>query len=716
MIQKRKWAVAEPDGLKVEKVSGEAGISPLLAKVLASRGIEDGAEIRKFIDASMEELHDPYLLKDMDKAVEGIVRALEEHRRISIYGDYDVDGVTSTSILYNFLKEQGADVDYYVPDRFNEGYGLSMEGIDRLKQQGTSLVITVDCGTTAFEEVEHIKRSGMEVIITDHHECMEEVPAALAVVNPCRQDCGYPFKLLAGAGVAYKLIHALCLRWGMDGRQNEYLDLVAMGTVADVVSLLGENRSIVRHGLAKFSKTANAGLKVLLECCELKNKPVSSWTVGFVLAPRINAAGRMGSAGRAIELFTTQDLQEAEAIALELIEKNKLRQEVENSILERINGMVEADGSIKDARVLVLAGEGWHRGVIGIVASRVAEKYNKPCFLISVEDGIGRGSARSRAGFDLFKALSACTGVLEGYGGHELAAGLTIREENIGTFREMINGQAEQMLAEGEQQAELRIDAAVCMEELTVDGVRQLELLAPFGTDNPAPLFVCGGLKIGRLRTVGDNRHLKLTLEDGNKFIDAIGFNMGEWAGALNSDDLIDVACQLEINHWNGSEKIQMNMKDLRLSDLAASRDYFFYSLDKAIDFTGSKSDNSNGNFFKMLRDSCTEGLTLQAEHIIPERKDFVTVFQYVKSNGSASIHIPNLLAFSRKLSRDSGVEINYFKLKKILEVFNELDIMSISPVGDWGMLIRLQEGMKAKKKLEDSLLYVKLQGMRDSI
>jgi single-stranded-DNA-specific exonuclease len=578
------WICNNISDKQIVNLAGEAGVSTLTARVCLNRGMDTAGEILSFINPSLKGLHDPFLLNDMDKAVERIMKAVANKESIVIYGDYDVDGVTSTSVLCRFLVSAGVDADFYIPDRMDEGYGVSKTAADKIIRSGASLVITVDCGITAVDEVLYLNKSGIDVIVTDHHECKERLPDAYAVINPCRPDSTYPFKELAGVGVAFKLINALSIRMDIPGRHLDYLDLVALGTVADVVPLTDENRVIVKYGMERITNTENTGLKALIDGSGLKGKQVDSFGVSFMLAPRINVAGRIGDAGRAVELFTTESEDKAHAIVAALNEDNKLRQDTESCIFQEAVDIIEGDTELQKDKVIVVAGYGWHHGVVGIVASKITEKYYKPCILISCEDGMGKASGRSIEGFNLFKALSYCESVLERYGGHELAAGLSLREENIPEFRRMINIYASSTLIGEELVPKLKIDAYLTKHDINIENIKELDRLAPFGAGNPVPLFAYNGFRLDDVRTVGENRHLKLRLEDRGFFVDAIGFKMGGIADSVCSDDLLDTAFSLEINTWNSVSRVQLILKDMHENSGTVLENEYYFTLNRCID------------------------------------------------------------------------------------------------------------------------------------
>ena len=568
-MKKNLWVCEAVDENEVVRLAESAGISKLLAKVFASRSIFDSEYIKGFLRPDIEQLHDPFLMSGMEYTVARIAQALKDREEILVYGDYDVDGVTGTSILYNFLMSQGAKVQYYIPDRIVEGYGLTMSAVGKVKDLNASLIITVDCGISSIEEVRCLQDSGMMVIVTDHHECKENLPEACAVLNPHKPGCDYPFKELAGAGVVFKLVQGLCTRLGCIYEYRKYLDLAALATIADVVPLLGENRIIASLGLRMLEKTKNQGLCALAKAAGLAGKPLTSYGAAFGLAPRVNAAGRLGSADRGVRLFTTDSQVLAEALAKELDDENKIRQVTECQITEEAIKFVEEEIDYAREKVLVVSGEGWHQGVIGIVASKLQEKYNRPCIVISVEDGIGKGSGRSLKCINLFKALSFCEELTDRFGGHEMAAGLTIQADRINEFRSRINAYADSILTDADLLPCIRVDAFLDREDVTLENVEELAQMAPFGVGNPGPVFGYTALSITDIKILSDGKHLKLRLTDGGLVAEAIGFNMGALAGVYRINDSIDAVFSLEVNRWNGTDKLQLNLKDVKACDYA---------------------------------------------------------------------------------------------------------------------------------------------------
>lgn len=580
-MQDKLWLVNEYDRAEVDRLCRELKLSPLIAKILVSRGMCDTDAVRKFLHSGLEELYDPFLLKDMDRAAGRIADALHRHQPITIYGDYDVDGVTSTSILYDFLSSQRASVRYYIPDRMEEGYGLSRGAIDKILEVETALIITVDCGVSAFEEVEYINSRGVDIVITDHHECRETLPAAYAVVNPCRKDCTYPYKHLAGVGVAFKLIQAICRLLHLGDAWQEYLELAAVGTVADVVPLQDENRILVKQGLDRMSDTHNLGLRTLIENSGMKDTAMDSWKISFVLAPRINAAGRIGRADRAVRLFHTRDREEALMLVGQLNDENKYRQDTEAEILQQAITYIEQNIDLNKSNVIVVMGQDWHHGIIGIVASKITERYYRPTLLLATEDGaVARGSGRSIEGFNLFDALTHCDDLLEKYGGHALAAGLSIQVNKLEEFTQRINSYAARVMTEECLTPKVRIDILADSEDITLDSIREIDQLAPFGAGNPSPVFCCRDYLLQDIRTVGDSKHLKLKVADGLLKADAIGFHMGDRVEVLSKAARLDLACALEINTWNSQQSIQLNIRDVRPGASIRRERHFYHSLD----------------------------------------------------------------------------------------------------------------------------------------
>ena len=559
----KKWECNKISDEKINEFSEKNNVSPLLSKVMISRGFADSVSVEKFLHPKLEELYDPFLINDMDTAVNRIIEACERKEKVTIYGDYDVDGITSIAVLKSFLLEQGMNVEHYLPSRLEEGYGLNNDAIKKIYEQGTKLLITVDCGISAYNEVEYANELGIEVIVTDHHECPEKLPNAVAVLDPKREDSTYPFSSLAGVGVSFKLIQAISYRLNLDRKKYlKYLDVVCLGTVADIVPLLDENRIIVNYGLILMRQTKKVGLQELIIASGY-NK-IDSTTISFGLAPRLNACGRMGKADLALELILTTDRKIAHKIALELNEINKERQEVEKKIINEAIEIIEKD-RLYENEIIVVNSENWHHGVIGIVASKITETYYKPSILICVENGKGKGSGRSIEGFDLHGALSKCDDLLDKFGGHEMAIGLSIDEENLDSLKRRLLEIAKESNIE-EMQPVIKIDAEITSDDISFNTIKELEELEPFGEGNPSPIFMYRNLKVDSVRALSNAKHLRLVLKDNNFRYDAIAFNMGEKRHSIDIGNKVDIAHSLEINHFNNTDKIQFNLKDIKKS------------------------------------------------------------------------------------------------------------------------------------------------------
>ena len=562
---KKKWECIELDNEKiknVEKIEDEYGISNLLAKILVNRNLTKNEDIDLFLKPTRHDFHNPYLMPDMALAVDRIIKAINNKEKILIYGDYDVDGITSITVVKNFLLERDANVTQYIPNRLNEGYGLNKDAIKKISEDGVNLIITVDCGISGIEEVDYANSLGLEVIVTDHHEVGEILPNAIAVVDAKRKDNTYPFRELAGVGVGFKLIQAIAQRLELEEKEYlKYLDIVCIGTISDIVPLVDENRVIAKLGLKLVEVTKNVGLKALLEASGYKK--VDSFTVSFGLAPRINACGRMGKEKEALNLFLTQDENEAKEIALKLNEYNKERQDIEKNIYEDAVNKIEKSEINK--QVLVLGSENWHHGVIGIVASKITDLYFKPSILICFEEDEGKGSGRSVPGFDLHEALMNCNTYLEKFGGHSMAVGVTLKKENFEKFKEEF-----EKYAQNSNICDIipiiKIDEEITLEDINIKAVEELNMLEPFGEANKMPLFMYKNLKIHSIRTLSEGKHIKLTLKDNNFYIDSIGFNLGHFAEEYQIGDKVDIVGSLEINRFNGRESVQINLKDIRKS------------------------------------------------------------------------------------------------------------------------------------------------------
>lgn len=554
------WNVRNYDEEYIAKIMNRYKISEILSKLLVSHNIEFD-EIGNFLKADINNLKDPYLIKDMDKFVERVSNAVINGEKICIYGDYDVDGITSITIMYKFLEELGAEVSYYLPDRLSEGYGLNKDALNEIKKKGTKLLITVDCGITAIEEIKHAKDIGMDVCVTDHHECSDILPDAICIVNPKQKDDTSDFKFHAGVGVAFKCITALSMKHNLSKDSYlKYLDIVAVGTISDIVSLTGENRIIAKFGLESMKITKNIGLAAILKL--VGSNEIDSVLVSFALAPRINACGRMGNASLAVELLLAKNVHEANKIAAKLDEQNKLRQEVEKKIFDQALKMVQ-DNHLDKKNSIVLYDENWHNGVIGIVASKLVSLYFKPVILFTKENGVIRGSGRCEIGFSLYEALTKCKEYLIQFGGHELAAGMTIDFDKIDEFREKFDAVVNE-ITPNENKEIIDIDAEIKKEDLNAITVKDTIIMKPYGQGNKEPIFIYKGLKVQAVSTIKDGKHLKLTLRDMNSLLVGIAFSAGDRRDELVVGDKIDIVGCISINTYTSPKTIQFIIKDFK--------------------------------------------------------------------------------------------------------------------------------------------------------
>lgn len=558
----KKWECYEIEESKVKEFSNKYKLSEILSRILINKGITKKEELDVFINPTRNDFHNPFLMPDMEIAVNRILRAISEKEDILIYGDYDADGITSTTVLKKFLEERGMQVSTYIPNRLDEGYGLNKDAIKKIYEDGKRLMITVDCGISAIEEIEFANSLGIETIITDHHEPAEILPNALAVVDAKRKDNEYPFNQLAGVGVVFKLIQAISIKLNLEEKEYlKYLDIVCIGTISDIVPLINENRVIAKLGLKLVAQTRNVGLKALIDTIGFKE--LDSNSISFGIAPRINACGRMGNEQVALELFLNDDYSEAKILANKLNEYNTERQAIEKKIFDEVIKQIE--NSEKEKSCIVVGAEGWHHGIIGIVASKVTEMYFKPSILICFEDGEGKGSGRSIPGFDLHQALMECKESLKKFGGHSMAVGVTVDEAQFEKFKQKIEEYAKECKID-EIIPIINIDSEVDLKDINIESVKSLKVLEPYGEANKMPLFLLKGLKINSIRSLSDGKHLKLTLRDDNYMINAIGFNMGDLSEKFLLDDKVDIVGNFDVNSYNGMESIQIILKDIRKS------------------------------------------------------------------------------------------------------------------------------------------------------
>ena len=640
------WKVSQLEAGAVNALVG-SGYAPLAAMVLASRGIGDDRQARAYLDCNAP-LLDPFLMTDMDKAAGRVGLAMSRSEKIAVFGDYDVDGITATCLLTDFLRRHGADVVSYIPGRLEEGYGLNPIAIHQLHAEGVKLIVTVDCGITAVNEAELCKQLGIDLVITDHHECKQTLPAAAAVVDPHRCDGGYPHKNLSGVGVAFKLASALC--GSQETVLEEYADMVCLGTVADVMPLQGENRVFVARGLESLAHTKRPGIAALMAECGCAPETVSASSIGFMLAPRINAAGRMGQIDLAVELFLTDDPDKAAEAARGLCELNRQRQAVESEIYRQAVSMLPMG---KPPEAIVLADESWHQGVVGIVASRIAEEYACPTFLICLDGEHGKASSRSHGGFNLFASLSALSPLLESYGGHELAAGFTITRANIPEFRRQICALAAKFYTDDVPRTVLDVDCAVSPELLTLHNVDSLQMLEPCGNGCPKPVLMMKNLTIDRISMVGGGRHMRLRLCSGHTYLNAIYFSANPQTVSIQPGDLVDVAFTPQVNEFRGTRTVQMNVIDIRpscnaecLPDAAPYRD--------------------------MQRGNLTSG---EAAALLPDRKMLALVWRYLDAANPVQ---ESPMCLCRKIVRWSGQPLNLGQMLTCLDIFRDVGLLTV--------------------------------------
>jgi single-stranded-DNA-specific exonuclease len=614
--------------------------------VLASRGVENPQQARALLRCDGP-LDDPFLMTDMALAAGRVAVAIENREKIAVFGDYDVDGITATCLLYEFLRSCGADCVTYIPGRMEEGYGLNPTAIRQLAAQGVKLIVTVDCGITAVAEAELCKEMGIDLVITDHHECKECLPDAVAVVDPHRPDCTYPHKTLSGVGVAFKLAAALC--GSQEQVLDSYADMVCLGTVADVMLMQGENRVFVARGLEMMRTCPRLGIAALMAECGCAPETVNAMSIGFMLAPRINAAGRMEKIELATELFLTDDEDRAAELAKALCDLNRQRQTVESEIYEQVTASLALEAP---PAAIVLKGETWHQGVVGIVASRIAEEYHCPTFLICMDGDHGKASSRSYGGFNLFAALTELSPLLESYGGHELAAGFTIHRDRIDDFRREITRYAKEFFAQTDTRTELDVDCAVMPEVLTVAGIDSLKTLEPCGNGCPKPMLMMEKLQVERITMVGGGRHMRLRLRCGHYGFNAIYFSATPQTASVEPGDLVDVAFQPHVNEFRGERSVQMNVQDIR-------------------PHCQVPCDPDTAAYRALCRGTIS---TEQAAALLPDRATLGMVWRYLTAAPQPIQESPVCLC--RKIVRWSGQRLDTARLLTCLDIFADVNLL----------------------------------------
>ncbi len=689
-MKMKRWVVATSDAMSQNHLL-TSGYSALAASALCARGITNGTQAATFLSTSADELHNPYLFPDMEVAVQIIQHAIEKGTGIAIFGDYDVDGVTATCILTQYLRSQGASVQYFLPNRLKEGYGLTVSAIDTMLDAGCGLLITVDGGISAKQEIDYARACGMQIVLTDHHQCPTDIPLAHAILNPQWKDCPYPFRDLAGVGVVFKLICGLATPKDLPDLLEQYAALVALGTVADVMPLHGENRILVAHGLRHMRRESQVGLHALLLEAGQYDKPLTASTISFILAPRINAAGRMGQAEAAVELFLTQDAAYAKQLAMRLCAQNRARQNTETDILNQALARLRKEYNPMEDKAIVLAGEGWHHGVLGIVSSRLCDCYVCPVFLIALEGGVGKGSGRAPQGFNLYEALTDSAPLLEKYGGHALAAGLTIAQDNLPAFQQQFATYARTHHDPVAMMPLLKIDAAITPDMISVQAVEGLSVLEPFGMGNPQPVFSMHNLVVDEITPISSDKHVRLSLRSGNQVFTAMLFGTGAGGVDFAQGNTVDVAFYLEINRFRGRSTVQLVVRDVRLSVQETLADQQLLNLYNCFINDGQLS-------------------ATDAQTLLPTRPDLVAVWRHIISRAEDSYLSTHSNALSRRIGWESRRNINIGRLFVCLDVFSESQLLSYHfHEGQVNICIKHIEG---KADISQSVVLATLQNM----
>ena len=639
------WNVGQPESAAVNALVGY-GYAPLTAMVLSARGIHTPRQAKEYLSCEAE-LHDPFLMTDMDLAAGRVGLAMQRGEKIAVFGDYDVDGITATCLLTAFLRQCGADVVSYIPGRLEEGYGLNPIAINQLHQEGVKLIITVDCGITAVDEAQMCKELGIDLVITDHHECKDILPEAVAVVDPHRPDGGYPHKNLSGVGVAFKL--AAALSGDQQAVLEEYADMVCLGTVADVMLLQGENRVFVAKGLESLRHTRRPGIAALMKESGCAQDTVSASAIGFMLAPRINAAGRMGQIDLAVDLFLTDDPEKAAVLAKALCDLNRQRQSVESGIYDQAVSMLP-EGKTPEA--IVLADETWHQGVVGIVASRIAEEFCCPTFLICLDGEHGKASSRSFGGFNLFASLTTLSDLLESYGGHELAAGFTISRNQIPAFRKAICELAAAYYSDDTPRTCIDIDCSIEPELLTIRGIDALNQLEPTGNGCPKPVLMMKKLTVDRIQMVGGGKHMRLRLRGGHASVNAIYFSANPETASIRQGDVVDVAFNPQINEFRGERSVQMNILDIR-------------------PHCSAEASGEIAAYQALRRNQLT---ATDAAALLPDRNTLAMIWRYLAAAPAPIWESPMCLC--RKIVRWSGTPMNLGQLMVCLDIFSDVGLL----------------------------------------
>ena len=669
----RRWKIKQQNEKQIEALSIALHCSHFLARILYNRGCDTVDKAKAMLNVNRSVIGDPFLFRNMRAVVDRIGEALQNGEKITVYGDYDVDGITATGLLVEVLRELGCYVDFYIPSRFTEGYGVNTAAVKMIAERGTSLVITVDTGITAVKEVEFAKEVGVDFIITDHHECQAELPDTL-IINPKQQESGYPYPDLAGVGVVYKLCCALFSRFDTGVDPEKYLPFVAVGTVADIMPMRGENRYIVRRGLEALKKTECIGLRAIIDRC-VGERPIDTSAVGFVIAPRINAAGRMGSASVGVDLLTTRDSEEAVRLVNELCRENNHRQEIENKILEDAIRMIEENEEIAQKNAIVLWGNDWHNGVVGIVASRLKDRYGKPCILFSINGDYAKGSGRSVRPFNLFEALGRISDKVERFGGHAFAAGVLVHCDRLEVFRESFCREVDAFLAESSFDEFIEIDCTLRDYDLTLEKIKELRRSAPFGRDNETPVFCIRNAMVLDATPTANGNHMRLILQSGHLRVTGFYFNMSSRNFPYCSGDRVDVVFEADINTYNGRQSVQISIKDLHYAEERCEK--------AMADIQRIESDDIT---------ACD----------VPERKHTALVYRFLERQIAKGIVSFDIFALQNQMVQFyQGADISTGKIYFSLMILQELGVLAFNKADN--LLLNLHINCDKRVRLEDS-------------
>ena len=700
-----EWNTAVHDEKQIAKIANDFNISELTAKLLINRKYDTTEKINGFLNKSKDFLHDPFLMSDMEIGIERINKSLTNGEKVMVYGDYDVDGISSTCIMYMYLKNIGVDVCYYIPDRFEEGYGINKDAVKKAKENNINLIITVDTGITAANETKYANELGIDIIITDHHECPKILPEAVAVINPKKPNCEYPFKELAGVGVAFKFISAYNIRYGNNKNDidfDDYYEFAAMGTVADIMTLTDENRIMVDIGLKRMNNSKNFGINAILESYfkYKSKKSVSTDIIGFYISPRINAAGRLAKADRAVELFLSKDKISAEIIAEELSVLNRQRQETEKDIFIQAENELSHIKEKDKKKIIILCNDNWNQGVIGIVASKLAEKYNKAFILFTKDSGgVYKGSCRSVRNINIIEMLAMCSDILIKYGGHERAAGLSSEYENIAELDRRLNDYADKNNIEIIEEKLFNIECEIDIEKITCDIVREFEILEPFGNDNPVPLFAVMNCRILNIISIGENKHIRIEFLCGKYLFEAVYFNMEADKFEFNKYDYTDIICNISINeYYANKEKVQYIIRDIKLNE-KYNHDYL----------------NEKENYCKFINVNEDSDIKFKMNKSdIPFKEDFKSVYIFLLNFFKKNVLYDEKYNINKMQGRFydySKILMSRFKFRIILDIFNETDIIYIE--NDFDNINKIKiNNQSGKIDLENSKIYIKLKSL----